>query len=509
MALALINMKNILFFAAVLLCNAAIAINTPCVYAEQVYNWSLLWNGSWEDKTNSDTLANRVETSLHYLLLDLMWRGQILSNDSPWSDSKKTATHYTMGLYHKETGSRFLLGPLNEEGLPARIRSPWIRSPAYTENHTNTAADLRTAVSSTKENEVYLRLASPFLELSPYMIVKTFFSVQTETDEFTPAFSGGLDFRFPKNTRLMAEMFYTEKTLPPIDVTPWFSDLPPLPQRDFKLFAAGILIKNAYFALSSDFAQSEAFSWGSDIYASLGISITPHISITRIAYPLLFSLAADGAGPRFVNRDGINYTEGFRSAGKIEWRDRYNSLLKLDTVLRSDAFSYNFNRSSTSLYYRFPAKKDNSPVRISTISLSADRNAVNYLKIRDSYSWNLGVNINTDQLMQRNPLRIYIAGSIKGLSKPNIDPNPYPIPSEWHWESTMISWEFIWVYGILQLRSKTGCTIYAEKDEKWDFSISTSARFKPGRLTIKAASPDFPHKWNFSASWRLEIHGKT
>jgi len=487
-------MKNILFLAALLLCNTAI-------HAEQVYNWGLLWSGSWEDKTSSDTLTNRVESTLHYLPLDLLWRGQILSNDSPWSDSEKTATHYTMGLYHKETGSRLLLGPLSEEGLPARIRSPWIRSPPYTENHTNTAADLRTAVSSTKEDEVYLRLASPFLEITPNMIVKTFFSAQTEMDEFTPALSAGLDFRFPKNTRLMAEIFYTEKTLPQKELTSWFSNPPPLPQRDFRLLAAGLLFKNAYFTLSSDFAQSEAFSWGSDIYLSLGISITPHLPVTRISYPLLISFAADGAGPRFVNRDGINYTEGFRSAAKIEWRDRYNSMLKLDTVLRSDAFGYNFNRSSTGIYYRFPVKRDNSPVRISTISLSADRNATDHLKIHDSYSGNLNINI--------NPLRIYLAGSFKGFSKPDIDPNPYPILSDWSWEATSISWEFLWTHGIFQLRSKTGCTISAKKDEKWDFSVSTSARFKQGRLTIKAASPDFPLKWNWSASWRIEINGNS
>jgi len=495
-------MKKILFFTALLLCNTAI-------HAEQVYNWGLLWSGSWEDKTTSETLTNRIESTLHYLPLDLLWRGQILSNDSPWSDSEKTATHYTMGLYHKETGSRLLLGLLSEEGLPARIRSPWIRSPPYTDNHTNTSADLRTAVSSTKEDEVYLRLASPFLEITPNMIVKSFFSAQTETDEFTPALSAGLDFRFPKNTRLMAEMFYTEKTLLSKEPTSWFSDPPPLPERDFRLFAAGLIFKNAYFALSSDFAQSEAFAWGSDIYTSLGISITPHLSVTRIAYPLLISFAADGAGPRFVNRDGVNYTESFRSAAKIEWRDRYNSLLKLDTVLRSDAFGYNFNRSSTGIYYRFPANRDKNFVRISTISLSADRNAVNHLKIHDSYSGHLNININMEQFLLKNPLRIYLSGSIKGLSKPDIDPNPYPIPSDWSWESTAISWEFSWTYGIFQLRSKTGCTIYSEKDEKWDFSVSTSARFKHGRLTIKAASPDFPQKWNWSASWRIEINGNS
>ena len=510
-------MRNLLFLAALLLCNTAIN-------AEQVYNWGLLWSGSWEEKASpsedepalSGTLNNRGETTVHYLPLDLLWRGQILGRrpfnidiDSPWGDPNKVITHYAMGLYHKATGSRLLLGPLDETGLPARIRNPWIRSPAYAENHTNTSADLRTTVSSTREDEVYLYLASPLLELSPSVMLKGFFSAQTETKEQTPAFSGGFDFRFPKNTRLTAELFYTERTLQSKEITPWFSDLPPLPERDFRLFAAGLLFKNAYFSISSDFAQSEAFSWGSGIYANLGISLSPPISVSSRPYPLLISFSADGSGPRYINRDGVNYTEGFRSAAKIEWRDRYNSLLKLDTVLRADAFGYNYNRSSTGIYYRFPSKRNSSPVRISTISLSADRNAVNHLKISDSYSGNIGININMEYFNLKNPLRVYLDGSIKGLSKSDINPNPYPIPAEWNWESTAISWEFIWTHGVFQLRSKTRCTIAAKKDEIWDLSVSASARFKQGRLTIKAASPDFPEKWRWSASWRMEIHGKS
>jgi len=501
-------MKNIYFLAAVFLCCTISAINAPCAFAEQQYNWNLLWSGSWEETESGGTLNNRGETTVHFIPLDLLWRGQVLSNDSPWSDSEKAATHYTMGLYHKATGSRLLLGPLDEAGLPARIRNPWIRSPPYPENHINTIADLRTTVSSTREDEVYLYVTSPLLELTPSIYLRPFFSAQTEIKEKTPAYSGGLDFRFPKNTRLMTEIFYTERTLPPKEITPWFSNPPPLPERDFKLFAAGLLFKNAVFSLSSDFAQSEAFSWGSDIYANLGVSISPPLIINRIKHPILLSFSADGAGQRFINRDGSHYSEGFRGAGKFEWRGRYNSLFKMDSILRSDTIGLKFNRSSSGIYYRFPSRSDN-PVRISTISFSANRNAENYLKIHDSFSGNMSINLNIEQFNLKTPIRINLAASIKGLSKSDIDINPYPIPSEWNWVSSTINSEFILTHGVFQLRSRTGCTIFAEKEEKWDFSVSASARFRQGRLTIKAASPDFPEKWKWSASWRLEIPGKT
>lgn len=504
-------MKNISFLAAVLLCGTVIVTNAPGAFAEQPYNWNLLWSGSWNESDLTGTLNNRVETVLHYLPLDLLWRGQILGRrpfnlnfNSPWGDPDKVITHYTMGLYHKPTGSRLLSGPLEEAGLPARIRNPWIRSPPYAENRTNTVADLRTTVSSSREDEIYLYLASPLLEISQNVLLKTFFSAQTETDELTPAFSFGLDFRFPKNTRFTAEMFYTERTLQPKEESAWFSDPPPLPERDFRLIAAGLLFKNAYFSVSSDFALSEAFSRGSDIYANLGVSFSP-------IRPLTLSLALDGSGPRFINRDGADYAEGFRSAAKIEWRSAYNSLFKIDSVLRADAFGRTFNRSSTDIYYRFPSSaRDKSPVKISTVSLSADRNAENHLKIRDSYSGGLRLLLNLEKNNLKNPLRINLTGTVNGLSKGDIDVNPFPVPSsDWTWESAAINCEFIWTLGVFQLRSKTGCTINAKKDEKWDFSASASTRFKQGRLTVKTASADFPKKWNFSASWRLEIHGKS
>jgi hypothetical protein len=525
-------MKIFIFLTAVLFgCTTIFAQETlsedaalPKLKPLPAYNWGLLWSGSLDEKTSSaddepdlsGMLNNKAETTLHYLPLDLLWRGQILGRypvnldfDSPWGDPDKAITHYTMGLYHKSTLSRFLLGPLDETGLPARIKNLWGRSPPYAENHNNTIADLRTTVSISREDEVYLYLASPFMDFSSNFLFKAFISAQTEIENLTPALSGGLDFRFPNNKRIMAEMFYTERMIAPVELTPWFSNPPPLPERDFRLFAAGLLYKDANISLSSDFAQSETFAWGSDFYANLGVSLSPPLKIGSRAHPLLISFAADGSGPRFVNRDGAHYAEGFRTAAKIEWRDRYNSLLKLDTVLRAETMGQVFNRSSTGIYYRFPAKRDVSLLNISTISLSANRNAVNHLKINDSYSGNLGINLNLKQFALKNPLRIYLAGAINGTSTSDINPNPYPIPSEWNWESAKFSWEFVWTHGILQLRSKTGCAIFAEKDEKWDFSASVSGRFRQGRLTIKAATSDFPKKWNFSASWRLEIHGKT
>ena len=80
-----------------------------------------------------------------------------------------------------------------------------------------------------------------------------------------------------------------------------------------------------------------------------------------------------------------------------------------------------------------------------------------------------------------------------------------------NWDSTSASCELVWairpedIPGIYQLRFKTGYTNYEKKDEKWDFSVSVSGRFRHGRLSIKAESADFQNDWKWTVSWRAEI----
>jgi hypothetical protein len=521
-------MKNLSFFVAVFLCGTVLFAESAKSNntAPTLFNWSLLWSGSWEEKTFtfedeptlSGTLYNRGELKLNFLPPNLTLRGQVLdkrpldfSLEPPFGDPDKCVTNYTGGLYHKTTGSRLLYGTLDEWGLSARIRNPWIRSPPYAENHKPIIADVKTAASATKEDEAYLYLSSPFLELFPNIKLRGFASAQTETDEYTPAFSGGLELSFPKNTGLLLETFYTEKTLQPTKPSSWFSDKPPLPEREFHLFATGLLFTNPDFSVSSDFAVSETFAVGKDIYANLGISFSPSLPFGEKNRPLLISLSADGAGERFVYRDGVNHGEGFRSAAKIEWKGRYGSLIKINTVLRSPSLDEDFNRSSSGFYWRFPSSAAirNNAIRLTRISFSADRNAVNPLKINDSFSGNFGISINMRKIGIKNPLGINFSGSVKGLAGVDGDISPFPaLDNDWAWESADINCEFLWSVGIFQFRSKTGYTFFPEKDEKWDFSFSTAVRFKHGRLSFKMASPDFPEKWNWTVSWRMEMQRK-
>jgi len=521
-------MKNLYFLVVAFLCGAALFAEGGAAdnKTAPLLNWSLLWSGSWEEKTFTfqdepevlGTLHNRGELKLHFIPPHLVLRGQALekrpldfSLEPPWGDPDKLVTNYTCSLYHKTTGSRLLYGTLDEWGLSARIRNPWIRSPPYAENHMPLIADVKTAASATKEDEAYLYLSSPYLELFSKLKMRGFASAQSEVDKYKPAFSGGLDFTINKINSLLIETFYTGATLPPTKSSSWFSASPPLPEREFRLFAAGLLFSNPAFSVSSDYAVSETFAVGKDIYANLGISLSPSLPFGEKARPLLISLSADSAGERFVYRDGLDHGGGFRNAAKIEWKGRYSSLIKINTVLRGNGLNEDFNRSSSGLYWRFPssAALRNNTLRLTRISLSADRNAVNPLKVKDSFSGNLGISLNMRKIGIKSPLGINFSGSVKGLAGADSEASIYPLlDKDWSWESAGLNCEFLWSIGVFQLRSKTGYTFFPEKDEKWDFSLGTTFRFKHGRFSFKAVSPDFPEKWNWTVSWRTEIQRK-
>jgi len=527
------DMKNLIFLAAVILCGAAGGVS-----ASPQVNWGLLWSGSWEEKTFtaqdfqalSGTLRNRGEFKFHFLPQEdnlkgffsaFSLRGQVLDRhsldfglDPP---SAEGITHFMGGLYHRLTGSRILYGVLDEWGLSARIRNPWIRSPAYAENHKPLMADLKTAVSSTKEDEVYLYLSTPNLTLAPDIKLRVFVSAQTEAKEFTPAVSGGVDLSFLKNSNILLETFYTGGTLAKTKGKSWFSSPPPLPEREFHLYSAAILYSNPLITASSDFAFSETYAWGEGIYANFGITVTPLLPLTDKGFrprPLAISLAVDGAGDYFVSRDGSNLSAGFRGAAKIEWKGRFNSLIRLDSVLRGPGIEEGFNRSSAGFYYRFPANAAirRLPVRPTRISLSASRNSVNPKKINDSYSGTIGLSLNlwqknTSSKLSRqlagSPLGITLSGTYREITTAKESPFLYPVPSG-NWDSASINCELYWSPFNLQLRSRFGVSIYPEKEEKWELSLSATVRFKYFRFTLKAASPDLPEKWNWTITWRLE-----
>jgi hypothetical protein len=510
---------------------------------EALFTWDLLWAGSWEESKN---LHNRGNLRLGFIKPGLVARLQAIDKrtlnfglDSPWGDPSKAITSVSMGLYHKATGSRLLYGVLDEWGLPARIRSPWIRSAPYIENHKPIMADLRTTVSSTKKDEAYLYLSSPrigFFEETAFPVtLRGFASGQFAPEDvasgnLAPAFSGGIETLLGKKTELLLEGFYTQAELHARKGSTWFSNPPPLPDRDFRLGAAAVMLTMPYLTFSSDWAWSEAFAWGDGVYGNAAIRINPPLPWKAAGKPgpWSLSLAVDGMSERYVGRDGSGPGGGLRTAGKVEWKGPKSSLFKLNTTLRASSLDGPFERSSSGVYYRFPAGNAAAytfPLYITRMSLNADRNASDLKKIRDGIDLALGLSLNLPPMSLPHilltssarkvknikpkiyPLRINLSTSINELGslEEGSIPSPYPFfPANMEFDSSKTSCELLWSPGIFQFKTKWGYTVYEKKDNKWDGSISAAVRFKYGRFSAKIAWPVLPEKWNCTLSWRLE-----
>jgi len=465
----------------------AVVAETTVKPAVKLFNWSLTWNGSWEKtslKLLNRTFHNQAELNLNILPAEILLSARFLDRrtfdfelEEPLTNPLREATNITGGLYHLSSGSKAVYGVLDEWGLPARIRNPWIRSPPYPENHWASSADMESEASSTKNDEMYLFLSTPMLSLSQNFGIKGFASAQMEIESGTMAFLGGLNLSIKRKTDVLLEAFYTERTLAPKTISTWFGYPPPLPQRESALYAAAFHVKSPWFSISSDLAVSETFAWGTDIYANMGMTLSLR--------PIYISIAADGAGERFVYRDKAHRDERFRGAAKIEWMGRYNSLFSIDSVLQSPAFGEPFYTGSVRLYYRPANRRDESIFRLTRISVSADNIGEN-----EKISGFIGFGIGVRKSGLSNPLRINLSGS-------------------WEEGTTAGALEFIMTYKGFQLRTKAGITHFTEKDDKFNLSASTSIRFKRGRLSLRAESPDFPERWNWSISWRMEIFGKS
>jgi len=545
------------FFVVGLMMSAMIAPAQDGLGRKPLYTWDLLYAGSWEENKN---LHNRGDFRLGLTGPGLVTRAQAIDKhtlnfelEQPWGEPDSGITSGSAGLYHRATGSRLLYGVLDEWGLPARIRSPWIRSAPYIENHKPVMADLRTTVSTTKTDELYLYLSSPrlnlnqltFLQNAPEMAMRGFGSAQLPVMDAAggnpaPAFSGGLETVFGRDIELLLEGFYTGKELPARSSSSWFSDSPPLPDRDFRLGAAALLLNTPYVSFASDWAWSETFAWGIGVYGNAGVRVSPPFSWNRGSTlgkpgPWSLSLAADGMSERYVGRDGTSPGGGLRTAGKIEWKGPRSSLFRVNTTLRSPALDAPFDRSSSGVYYRFPAPAANAansgkfPLRISRVSLNADRNASDLKKIYDDIDAALGLSLRLPPMLlppvllpasaskvknpkpKSYPLNINLSTNIKTLGSAAEAPPPYPFlpintesgtPMEFY--SSKTSGELLWSPGIFQIRTKWGYTVYAQKDNHWDGSIGAAVRFKHGRFSAKFAWPVFPEKWNCTLSWRLE-----
>jgi hypothetical protein len=460
---------------------------------------SALWTGSWDFSGN---LVNRGDFRLG--AFGFIARTQVLDKRPDFfSEGWETGdTALSGGLYHNKTGSRLLYGELEEWGLPARLRNPWGKSTPFVSAHKPMAADLRTEPSSTAEEEAYLYLGSPWLRLfSPTSFFRPYGVFQID-GAFNHAFGAGLDTRLPAKTGLRVEGFYSGRHLEPRQASAWFSDSPPLPERDTGLYGLSLFFTGPFFAAAADGAFSETFAWGRGFYGSGALRLGNR--------PWELNLGASGADSRFVDKAGTAVGAAFRLAGRFEWKWKRTSFIRGGVDIRSPKFGENFDRGAVSLYYRFPSNLKTGgflPFRPVRVSAEISRDARDRDKVLDKAETGAGFSL--------GPLGLGLRGSVSGVSAAETDeaPSPFPAPASWEFDAAKISGNISYSlrfpgFGTLSFGAGAGYTAINEKPPLWDFSLSAAIRSGLGRFRFKFGASEFPREWTCSLSWRLQVETK-
>jgi hypothetical protein len=314
-------------------------------------------------------------------------------------------------------------------------------------------------------------------------------------EELDPAYGGGAEQRWGEGGKFRLEGFYTQKTLTPRTAQSWFSSSPPLPERDFRIYALGTVLNTPAFALASDLAYSETFAYGRDIYANFALRFGNR--------PWRFSVAADGTGGRFVGRDGTAVKEGFRMGGRLERLGTRSGLFKISGDFRGPGLGEPFEQGSFSLYFRPSSqikKKHTLPQGLSRVSFSLGRDGRTREKTKDTAEVSAGFNLGS--------FRILFSGVYTALTVFEFEDTPFPLPLSpafGTYDTAKVSGTISWSPGIFQLRTQWGYMMQKEKESLWDASFYGSARIgKHNRLSLKIAAPVFPQEWNYTLSWRFE-----
>jgi hypothetical protein len=481
---------------------------------EPLFTWDLLYTGYYYsgiktadedfsspgDIFSGGTLYNRGNLSVGIPKLDLSLR--LLATDKrllpPVDDDQKAGFNPGFGIYHLESASRLLYGVQSEYGLPARINNVWLRGIPFMESRSPTTRDLKVEPAARDESETYLYLGLPHNILPGFDA----FAAASMDNEINQAFSAGLGLE--KNEKeIRLEGFYTGKKLPQRKAAAWFSAAPPLPERDFSIYALGFIFNSPTAAFATDWAWSQTHFWGEGLYGNFALRLGNK--------PWRFSLAGDGAEGRFADRSGATAGTGFRLAAKGERFWPRSGLLRFSGDIRSAAIGESFNRGSASIYFRpsapSAAEKRNAPslFRFTRASLSVARDARKPKQTADSISAQAGFSL--------GPVSSAFSFSLHSLSLLG-DENLFQFPAFENFDSFKVSGELDWKppklrIGVIDLNSELkttlGCTIRAGKNPLWELSFNGSIKpGKWGRIALKIASTDFPGRWNFNLSWRFE-----
>jgi hypothetical protein len=479
----LISRKNRFFIVfLVLICAALGAEESMAGGGEKLFSFGILESGSWAEEGN---LVNRLDLRL-YAPWGLSLRGQFADRrpTPPWEYPDEGVSALGTALYHQSTGSRLIYGLIETRGLLNRTRNVWSRGAPWFESHSLSTADLKTQAGEMEDANTYIGLLSP--TIGP---LTGSFSVQIDGSA-NAIFTGGAATRLPFNSSLRLEGLVTERLVAERKNASWFSDKPYLPERRLRFYALNATFTNRYFCFAGDFAHSDIFAWGDGVYVNTALRAG--------LGPWSLSFAADGSDSRFSGADGSIPGAGFRSAAKFEWEGSRNMLFRISSTLRAAAIQKPFDRSLTSLYFRFPLNK-RLPVRINRITLSMERDAQSWERIDDSLSLGAVFSAWFCRPSFSVSLAQHTAAKIGGRI------NPFPDYIARHeFDSLKFSGDISCQILFVSLKGGLSYTLSDEKAPLMTSSISASVSGKLGRLGVKLSSDAKTGDWSYTLSWKFQ-----
>jgi hypothetical protein len=423
-----------------------------------------------------------------------------------WQEGGGALSRFSAGVYHLASGSRLLYGQLDEWGLPARIRNPWIRSLPLAEYHSPGLADLKNDISTRGNNAAYLYLGSPRLR-TDFGSWNVFFTALAQEKSDVPGgadrpysgvfqspdLGGGIQGNFSNKGVFRIEGFYTAQRLEARTPSSWFSASPALPERDFRLGALSLSYASPFFSIASDAAFSETFAFGRGAYGNLGLSVR--------GKTWKLSLAFDAAGGPYVGRDGKIPGSAFRTGGKFERRGKNAALFSAEATLRSRAFGEGIHKSDIRLRCRFPQKKAPFLLRLSRISLNLKRDN----DVFDSSPKPLD-SATVSAVFQRGILSAELGAALRWQA--TLQPLPWPDFSR---VSALSGWEgsagLSAKLRFLTLEARASYTAENGAEPYWEPSFSAVFSRGPCRLraalswTGKNAEPGLTLSWRFKDQW--------
>ncbi|MDR0383466.1 MAG: hypothetical protein LBH50_05715 [Spirochaetaceae bacterium] len=472
----------VLFLAAVCAGLGADERDEASSAGKKLFAFSLVESGSWVDGGH---LTNRLDLRL-YAPFGLSLRAQAADKRlaPPWKRPDSAITAVGTGVYHKGTGSRLLYGLIETKGLSNRTRNVWAHSVPWFETHSLSTADLKNATGDASDYAAYLELLSP--SSRP---LNGSFSVRLDRDA-AAVFTGMAGARLPRGSSARLEGLITERTLGERHMSQWFSDKPYLPERKFRFYAISVVFTHPFVGFAADFARSEIFAQGTDIYVNAALRVG--------SLPWRVSIAADGAGQRFSGSDGSATDSGFRTAAKFEWEGRRGMLLRAYSVLRAAAWQEPFDRGSLNFYFRFPQDK-RKPVRANRVSLELERDAHEREKITD------GVKLEAAFITGSFRPSAGITVKQHSVAKAGDYINPFPAydPAR-KFDSVKFSSALYCKVSFVSLNGSIAYTVTEGKEASFASSVGASVAGKFGRIGLKLNNNVKTGEWSYSLSWRLQ-----